>query len=114
MTSNGAAAYASNKEFRTGKVVDFFAAREGREAHLVLAANWCGERPDWLIIELRSEPPATVEHAPGCDLVYDHVETSDPWGLSGIAWALYRKREAVPSAQVLSELDARRLTPVIR
>ncbi len=31
MTSNGAAAYASNKEFRTGKVVDFFAAREGRE-----------------------------------------------------------------------------------
>jgi hypothetical protein len=114
MTREGPAAYASNKEFRTSKLVAFFARRQGRQADLVKAEDWCAEKPDWLIVEIQSEPPKPLELAPGCDLAYEHVETSATWGPSGIPWALYRKREGVPSAQVLSELEAFRLTPVMR
>lgn len=114
MTRDGPATYASNKEFRTQKVVDFFTARQRRQADLVEAADWCAKEPDWLILEIRSEPPKRIETAPGCGLSYELLEETKTWGLSGIAWALYRKREPVPSAQVLSELDALRLTPVMR
>jgi hypothetical protein len=114
MTRDGPAAYASNKEFRTSKIVAFFAKRQGRQADLVKAEDWCAKKPDWLIVEIRSEPPKPVEKPPGCDLFYEHVETAKSWGLSGVGWALYRKRGTGPAAQVLSELDAFRLTPVTR
>jgi hypothetical protein len=92
MTREGPAVYASNKEFRTSKLVAFFAEQQGRQAYLVKADDWCAEKPDWLIVEIQSEPPKPVEKAPGCDLAYEHAETSATWGLSGVAWALYRKR----------------------
>jgi hypothetical protein len=114
ITRDGPAAYASNKEFRARKVVDFFAARKGREARLVEAAEWCAQEPDWLIFEVRFEPPKPVETAPGCGLSYELLGGTRTWGLSGIAWALYRKRGGEPAAQVLSEFDALRLTPVMR
>ena len=114
MTRDGTASYAASNDFRTAKVVDFFARRQGRDISLVKADNWCAEQPDWLINEIRAEPPKPIEKAPGCDLVYERVEVTETWGLSGIGWALYRKRHGEPAVQVLSELDALRLTPVMR
>jgi len=98
VTSSGPTTYASNKEFRTRKVVDFFAARGGSEARLVEAADWCAKEPDWLIVEVRAEPPKQVETAPGCGLSYALVEETRTSALSGIAWALYRKRDAEPAS----------------
>lgn len=110
MTSDGPANYASSNEFRTPKIVRFFAARLDREARLVPAGEWCAKRPAWLIVEVKGSLPPDSESAPGCGLIYDLAETTESWGLSGGAWALYRKR----ADQVLSALDALRLTPVMR
>ena len=91
VTRDGSAGYTSNKEFRTPKVVSFFAARQRRQTRLVEAADWCAEAPEWLILEIGSEPPKPVEMAPGCQLVYERVEVTKSWGLSGLSWALYQK-----------------------
>jgi hypothetical protein len=92
MTREGAADYASSNDFRTPKVVDFFASRLDRDAHLVPSGDWCARAPDWLLVEMKEGTPAATEHAPGCNLTYDRVEATRSWGLSGVAWALYRKR----------------------
>ncbi|MDQ2633657.1 MAG: hypothetical protein M3Y78_07945 [Pseudomonadota bacterium] len=92
MTREGPASYGAGNDFRIAKVVSFFARRHGRQAHRVETGDWCRKKPDWLIVEIRSEPAIPVERAPGCDLAYEHVESIRAWGLSGVGWALYRKR----------------------
>ncbi len=98
MTRDGPASYASSNDFRTSKAVDFFAKRQDRQAFLVTADNRCAERPGWLIVEIHSDPPTPIEKTPGCDLAYELVETTQTWGLSGIAWALYRRSDGEPVA----------------
>jgi hypothetical protein len=51
MTRSGAATYATNADFRTGMVVDYFAARMGRQASLVTQDKICAGRADWLVLE---------------------------------------------------------------
>lgn len=91
MSRDGDFAYASSNEFRTPKVVGFFAGRSGRQARLVPAAEWCSRRPEWLIVERRAEQLPAVAHPPGCDVVYERVLSTDVWGLSGIGWALFAR-----------------------
>ena len=92
VTQNGAATYASNSEFRTAMVVDYFAARSGRKALLVPQNRLCAERPEWLIYEGDPDSPrASVE--PKCDdLAYDRAGSSRYWGLSGLNWTFYQRR----------------------
>lgn len=93
MTAAGPATYSSTNGFRIPKVVDFYAGRLGRHTHFAPSDNWCLVRPDWLIVEMRDRSAQPTEQAQECDLVYDRVETAPSWGLSGIGWALYRKRD---------------------
>ncbi len=93
MTRSGAAAtYATNAEFRTGMVVDYFAARTNRKASLVTQDKICAERADWLILEgdLQKQPERV---AFDCALAYERAGTSVFWGLSGLGWTLYSRRD---------------------
>lgn len=90
MTKNGAATYATNADFRTGMVVDYFAARMGRQASLVTQDKICAGRADWLILEGDTEKqPARVGF--DCALAYERAGASTCWGLSGLGWTLYSR-----------------------
>lgn len=92
MTRNGAATYASNHDFRTGMVADYFAARLGSQASLVPQGRLCAERPAWLIVEGPPDNQARhVDPAAGCTLAYERIDASSSWGLSGLSWTLYRR-----------------------
>jgi hypothetical protein len=92
MTREGPAAYVSNQELRTVMTVDFFASRLGREARFVPRQEWCSGRAEWLILDGEIEPSPSVRPA-DCAPAYDRVESSRPWSFSGVAWALYRRRD---------------------
>ncbi|WP_421912930.1 hypothetical protein [Mesorhizobium sp.] len=92
MTRDGSATYASNHDFRTGMVVDHFAARLDRQASLVPQGKVCAERPAWLILE--GPPDNQAQHVTpeaNCTLAYERVAASASWGLSGLGWTLYRR-----------------------
>jgi hypothetical protein len=94
VTKDGAATYASNHDFRTAMTVDYFAERMGRRASLVAKDRLCAERPAWLIIEGDiDEQSQRVEPASGCALAYERTDASRNWGLSGLSWILYRRRD---------------------
>ena len=92
MTKSGAATYATNADFRTGMVVDYFAARMGRQASLVTQDRICAGRADWLILEGDTQKqPERV--AFDCALAYERAGASTFWGLSGLGWTLYSRRD---------------------
>jgi hypothetical protein len=94
MTANGAATYASNQDFRTAMIVDYFAQRMGRRASLVSGDKMCGERPAWLILEgAVDEQPQHLDPTPACALAYERSDASRNWGLSGLSWTLYRRQD---------------------
>lgn len=94
MTRDGAADYATNQEFRTVMIVDYFAERLGRQASFVATGKMCDRRPSWLILEGPIDrQPQHVDAAPDCGLAYERVEASTSWGLSGLAWTLYQRRD---------------------
>lgn len=92
MTKSGAATYATNADFRTGMVVDYFAARIGRQASLVTQDKICAGRADWLILEGDTQKqPERVDF--DCALAYERAGASTFWGLSGLGWTLYSRRD---------------------
>ncbi|TJV69057.1 MAG: hypothetical protein E5X76_26350 [Mesorhizobium sp.] len=94
MTRDGAANYATNQEFRTVMTVDYFAKRLGRQASFVSLDKICDERPSWLILEGPIDrQPQYVEAVPTCRSAYERVDASTSWGLSGLAWTLYQRRD---------------------
>ncbi|RWP79584.1 hypothetical protein [Mesorhizobium sp.] len=94
MTQNGATTYASNHDFRTAMVVDYFAARTGRQAWFVPKDELCIRRPAWLIMEGDPDIQSKrVEPASACALAYERTDASRNWGLSGLSWTLYRRRD---------------------
>lgn len=94
MTRNGAAAYASNSDFRTAMVVDYFAARTDRRAWLVPENRMCADRPAWLILEGDVDKQAEhVEPTAACALAYERADASRHWGFSGLSWTLYRRQD---------------------
>ncbi|TPJ72571.1 hypothetical protein [Mesorhizobium sp. B2-7-1] len=92
MTKGGAATYATNADFRTGMMVDYFAARMGRQASLVTQDRICAGRAEWLILEgdLQKQPERVDFD---CALAYERAGTSALWGLSGLDWTLYSRRD---------------------
>jgi hypothetical protein len=92
MTNSGAATYATNADFRTGMVVDYFAARKDRQASLVPQDKICAGRAEWLILE--GDPQKQPEHVGfDCALAYQRAGASTFWGLSGLGWTLYSRRD---------------------
>ncbi|MDX8460175.1 hypothetical protein [Mesorhizobium humile] len=92
MTRSGAATYATNADFRTGMVVDYFAARMGRQASLVTQDKICAGRADWLVLE--GDPQKLPERVGfDCALAYERAGASTYWGLSGLGWTLYSRRD---------------------
>ncbi|MDX8477817.1 hypothetical protein RFN28_04895 [Mesorhizobium sp. VK24D] len=94
ITRDGATSYATNQTFRTVMTVDYFAKRLGRQASVVAQDKMCDERPSWLILEgAIDRQPQYVDRAPNCSLSYERVEASPSWGLSGLSWTLYQRRD---------------------
>ncbi|TPI23035.1 hypothetical protein [Mesorhizobium sp. B4-1-1] len=92
MTKSGAATYATNADFRTGMVVDYFAMRMGRQASLVTQDKICAGRAEWLILE--GDPQKQPERVDfDCALAYERAAASTFWGLSGLGWTLYSRRD---------------------
>ncbi|RAZ89710.1 hypothetical protein DPM33_16090 [Mesorhizobium hawassense] len=92
MTKNGATTFATNVDFRTGMVVDYFAARKGRQASLITQDKICAGRADWLILE--GDPQKQPERVDfDCALAYQRADDSAFWGLSGLGWTLYSRRD---------------------
>ncbi|TIW22986.1 MAG: hypothetical protein E5V81_10610 [Mesorhizobium sp.] len=82
MTRDGAANYATNQEFRTVMIVDYFAKRLGRQASFVSLDKICDERPSWLILEGPIDRQSQfVEAVPTCASAYERVDASTSWGL---------------------------------
>lgn len=92
MTWDDDASYASSNAFRTEMMIDFYARRAGQDTTLVRLADMCTRRPQWFILEVRDGVPAETEEWPECDLIYDGVLLTEKWGMSGITWALFRRR----------------------
>lgn len=92
MTWDDDASYASSNAFRTQMMIDFYARRAGKHTKLVRLADMCTRRPQWFILEVRDGVPAETEEWPECDLAYDGVLLTEKWGMSGITWALFRRR----------------------
>lgn len=92
MTKGGVATYATNADFRTGMMVDYFAARMGRQASLVTQDKICAGRAEWLILEgdLQKQPERVDFD---CALAYERAAASTFWGLSGLGWTLYSRRD---------------------
>ncbi|WP_141246057.1 hypothetical protein [Mesorhizobium sp. WSM3859] len=94
MTRDGAADYAANQEFRTVMTVDYFAKRLGRQASVVAMDKICDRHPSWLILEGSIDrQPQYVDLVPACRSAYERVDASTSWGLSGLAWTLYQRRD---------------------
>ncbi|TPL05581.1 MULTISPECIES: hypothetical protein [unclassified Mesorhizobium] len=94
MTRDGPADYATNQEFRTVMIVDYFAKRLGRQASFVAEDKICDERPSWLILEgAIDRQPQYVDAVPDCMSTYERVDASTSWGLSGLGWTLYQRRD---------------------
>lgn len=94
MTRSGDATYATNHDFRTGMVVNYFAERLGRPASLVGRDMICSERPVWLILEGTADNQLqNIQPASACVVNYARVDDSANWGLSGLRWALYRRQD---------------------
>lgn len=94
VTRDGAANYATNQEFRTVMTVDYFAKRLGRQASFVSVDKICDERPSWLILKGPIDrQPQHLEAVPTCRSAYERVDASTSWGLSGLAWTLYQRRD---------------------
>ncbi|TPL51434.1 hypothetical protein [Mesorhizobium sp. B2-4-6] len=92
VTKSGAATYATNADFRTGMVVDYFAMRMGRQASLVTQDKICAGRAEWLILE--GDPQKQPERVDfDCALAYERAAASTFWGLSGLGWTLYSRRD---------------------
>jgi len=87
------ASYAASNVFRTEMVVDYLARRTGSSAALVQTGDLCERRPEWYVQEVRIlvVPEETIQLG-DCKLVYDGVMFTETQGLSGISWALYRRR----------------------
>jgi hypothetical protein len=94
MARDGRFSYASDHEFRTRTVVDFFARKRGITADYVRVADWCRSPPLFMVIE----DPETAQRnahldfgAPQCRLGFDRGESFASSRLSGRPWTIYRR-----------------------
>lgn len=92
MTVDGDAEYATSNAFRTQMIVDFFTRHSEHKASIVHTRDVCARQPEWFIVEVPDDWPADVEGFPECNLIYDGVLLTQRWGLTGMGWALYRRR----------------------
>jgi hypothetical protein len=92
--SNGRFSYASDHEFRTRTVVDFFAGKRGIAAEYVRPDDWCRSPPQFMVIE----DAATAQRSahldlgpPACALRFTRGESFASSRLSGRPWTIYRR-----------------------
>ncbi|MGE0279222.1 MAG: hypothetical protein AB7P20_01225 [Rhizobiaceae bacterium] len=90
MGSQGPATYATGQDARLKRMVDYFAARKEMRLTLVKRDDWCGGRPQWLIID-EIDQPARVDADAACGLRFDRATETRHYGLSGANWTLYRR-----------------------
>lgn len=92
IADSGRLRIASNFDDRIGKFVTYYNLTH-RPLDLIARAQWCQEKPDWLIAESSSVPdmPSNLDlQAEGCRVRFGFVGRYESWGLSSVGWALYR------------------------
>jgi len=94
MAQDGRFSYASDHEFRTRTVVDFFAGKRNITADYIRPDAWCGSPPQFMVIE----DPATAQRfahldirTAQCQLGFDRGESFASSRLSGRPWTIYRR-----------------------
>jgi hypothetical protein len=94
MTENGGIIYASDHNFRTSMVVNYYSHRLGVFAKNVAGKDWCREPPHWYIIENPDSALLAYDEFeakfPACALRLRRTDLFPYWGLSGRQWVLYR------------------------
>jgi len=94
MAQNGRFSYASDHEFRTRTVVDFFARNRDIAADYVRAEDWCRSPPQFMVVE---DAAAARQFAhldlgtPQCRLSFERDESFASSRLSGRSWTIYRR-----------------------
>jgi hypothetical protein len=94
MARDGRFSYASDHEFRTRTVVDFFTGRRGIAADYVRAEDWCRSPPQFMVIEdaTTAQRFAHLDFgAPQCALGFERGESFTSSRLSGRPWTVYRR-----------------------
>jgi hypothetical protein len=92
--SGGRFSYASDHEFRTRTVVDFFAAKRGIAADYVRPDDWCRSPPQFMVIEDAgtAQRSAHLDFGRGeCALRFTRGESFASSRLSGRPWTIYRR-----------------------
>jgi hypothetical protein len=94
MARDGRFSYASDHEFRTRTVVDFFAAKRGIAADYVRPDEWCRSPPQFMVIE-DIDTALRFGHLdlgpPQCRLGFERGESFASSRLSGRPWTIYRR-----------------------
>ncbi|HEX5211379.1 MAG TPA: glycosyltransferase family 39 protein [Pseudolabrys sp.] len=94
MAASGPFTYGTDSEFRVPVLVGFYSKRLAVSARNVRSADWCRERPDWMVIEnpnIQRRGSDLTVGAPDCALTYRLFKMFPAWGLSGAPWAVYRR-----------------------
>jgi hypothetical protein len=92
IANSGQTRLASSFDDRIGKFVSYYNQFHA-PLNLVARADWCAQKPAWLIAETASAsemPPLLDLQANGCRVTFEFVRRYESWGLSSVGWALYR------------------------
>jgi len=94
MAADGPALVTGDQDVRHGPVVGYFAHRLRLPITYVNSTEICAQDPQWLVSNApHEEMPDTLDTAPvsGCHRIFKRVAYFPQWGLSGLAWNLYRR-----------------------
>ena len=94
MARDGRFSYASDHEFRTRTVVDFFTGKRGIAADYVHPDAWCESPPQFMVID-DAGTARRFAHldlgTPRCPLGFERGESFVSSRLSGRPWTIYRR-----------------------
>jgi hypothetical protein len=94
IAADGPARVTGDQDVRHGPVVGYFARRLRLPITYVDSTAICTQDPQWLVSNApRDEMPDVLDTASvtGCHRIFKRVAYFPQWGLSGLAWNLYRR-----------------------
>jgi hypothetical protein len=95
MEANGGGTYASNMEAEVIRTIRFYDRDLGGRLIPADDAAWCSAPPRWFIIsdDPEGESQSRSFGPPHCALPFAREEVMIPASLSGLRWALYRRKD---------------------
>jgi Dolichyl-phosphate-mannose-protein mannosyltransferase len=94
MSRDGRFSYASDHEFRTRTVLEFFAVKRGIVADYIRREDWCRSPPQFMVVEDAgmAQRFAHLElGTPQCLLAFERGESFPSSRLSGRPWTIYHR-----------------------